>query len=152
MSIEFRKATSLDLPHIVRLLAEDPIGSTREKYENPLPSSYYAAFDDINKDRNNYLIVAELDNQIVGTLQLTVITYLTYQGGKRGLIEGVRTDMSVRGKGIGKAMLEWAIQKSKIEGCHMVQLTTDKKRPEALEFYKKLGFVASHEGLKLHLK
>lgn len=94
--------------------------------------------------------MAELENQVVGILQLTLITYLTYQGGKRALIEGVRTDKSVRGQGVGKAMLEWAIQKAKDEGCHVVQLTTDKKRPDALEFYKKLGFVASHEGMKLY--
>ncbi|MGB6976196.1 MAG: GNAT family N-acetyltransferase [Gammaproteobacteria bacterium] len=151
MNISFRKANRSDVSHIVRLLSEDNIGITREKYENPLPLSYYAAFDVINADKNNLLIVAELNNQIIGTLQLTFITYLTYQGGKRALIEGVRTDQSIRGKGIGKAMIEWAIKKAKEEGCHVVQLTTDKKRPGALEFYKKLGFVASHEGLKLHL-
>jgi GNAT superfamily N-acetyltransferase len=150
MNVNFRKANRSDVPHIVQLLAEDTIGMTREQYKEPLPQSYYAAFDVINADKNNWLIVAELDNKIIGTLQLTFITYLTYQGGKRALIEGVRTDKSVRGKGIGRAMLEWAIQKAKEEGCHVVQLTTDKRRPDALEFYKKLGFVASHEGLKLH--
>ncbi len=151
MNINFRKANRTDIPHIVRLLAEDTIGITREKYADPIPAFYYEAFDTINVDKNNYLIVAELDNEIIGTLQLTFITYLTYQGGKRALIEGVRTDESIRSKGIGKAMLEWAIQKAKEEGCHVVQLTTDKRRPDALEFYKKLGFIASHEGLKLHL-
>ena len=151
MKINFRKATRNDVPSIVRLLADDPLGAKREKYVEPLPSQYYAAFDEINSDKNNYLIVAELDNQVVGTLQLTLITYLTYQGGKRALIEGVRTDKSVRGQGVGKAMLEWTIQKAKSEGCHVVQLTTDKTRPDALEFYKKLGFVASHEGMKLYI-
>jgi GNAT superfamily N-acetyltransferase len=150
MNIHFRKATRDDVPNIVRLLADDPLGADREKYVEPLPSQYYAAFDEINSDKNNYLIVAELDSQVVGTLQLTLITYLTYQGGKRALIEGVRTDKSVRGQGVGKAMLEWAILKAKDEGCHVVQLTTDKKRPDALEFYKKLKFIASHEGMKLY--
>ena len=150
MNINFRKATRDDVQNIVRLLADDPLGATREKYIEPLPSKYYAAFDEINSDKNNYLIVAELDKQIIGTLQLTLMTHLTYQGGKRGLIEGVRADKSVRGQGVGKAMLEWAIQKAKDEGCHVVQLTTDKKRPDALEFYKKRGFVASHEGMKLY--
>ena len=150
MNINFRKATPDDISNIVRLLADDPLGAIREQYTDPIPAKYYAAFDEINSDKNNYLIVAELDNKIIGTLQLTLITYLTYQGGKRALIEGVRTDKSMRGQGIGKAMLEWAIQKAKDEGCHVVQLTTDKKRPDALEFYKKLGFVASHEGMKLH--
>lgn len=151
MNIKFRKAERSDVTHIVRLLAEDDIGITREKYGELIQGSYYEAFDIINADKNNYLIVAELDNQIIGTLQITFITYLTYQGGKRASIEGVRTDQSIRGKGIGKIMLEWAIQKAKEEGCHVVQLTTDKRRPDALEFYKKLGFVVSHEGLKLHL-
>jgi len=150
-NLHFRKANRLDLPFIIRLLADDPLGAEREKFANPLPEQYYTAFDEICSDKNNYLIVAELDNQIIGTLQLTLISYLTYQGGKRALIEGVRTDKSVRGKGIGKAMLEWTIQKAKVEGCHIVQLTTDKKRPDALEFYKMLGFIASHEGMKLYL-
>jgi GNAT superfamily N-acetyltransferase len=151
MNINFRKAIRNDVQNIVRLLADDPLSAEREKYVEPLPLPYYAAFEEINSDKNNYLIVAELDNQLVGTLQLTLITYLTYQGGKRALIEGVRTDKSVRGQGVGKAMLEWAIHKAKEKGCHVVQLTTDKKRSDALEFYKKLGFIASHEGMKLHL-
>lgn len=149
-NIIFRKANRSDVPNIVRLLADDDIGISREQYQESLPSSYYDAFDEIDADKNNSLIVVELNNQIVGTLQITFITYLTYRGGKRALIEGVRTHKSVRGQGIGKAMLEWAIQKAKDEGCHVVQLTTDKRRPDALELYKKLGFVASHEGLKLH--
>lgn len=150
MNIHFRKATRSDVATIVRLLAEDALGATREQFIDPIPAQYYAAFDEINSDKNNYLIVAELENKIVGTLQLTLITYLTYQGGKRALIEGVRIDQSVRGQGVGKAMLEWAIKKARDEGCHVVQLTTDKKRPDALTFYQKLGFIPSHEGLKLH--
>src|SRR5829696_6667399 len=94
MNIIFRKATREDIPNIVCLLADDPLGAERERYAEPLPVQYYTAYDEINSDKNNYLIVAELDNQLVGTLQLTLITYLTYQGGKRALIEGVRTDKS----------------------------------------------------------
>ena len=90
--------------------------------------------------------------KIIGTSQLTIITYLTYQGGKRGQIEGVRIDESYRGQGIGKLMIEWAINKSRELNCHLVQLTMDKKRFETIDFYQKLGFIASHEGLKLHLK
>lgn len=151
MNIHFRKATRSDVPTIVRLLADDSLGDTREKYTEPLPIQYYEAFDEINSDKNNYLIIAELDGQVVGTLQLTFITYLTYQGGKRALIEGVRIDQSVRGKGIGKSMLEWAINKAREKSCHVVQLTTDKKRSDALQFYKSIGFIASHEGMKLYL-
>jgi N-acetylglutamate synthase-like GNAT family acetyltransferase len=110
MSFIIRKANRSDVPHIVRLLADDNIGTTREKYEEPLPQGYYKAFDIINADKNNWLLVAELDNKIIGTLQITFITYLTYQGGKRAQIEGVRTDKSVRGKGIGKTLVEWSIE------------------------------------------
>ena len=126
------------------------MGCTREKCIAPLPQTYYAAFTKIDVDQNSLLIVAELAGKIVGTLQLTFIVYLTYQGGKRALIEGVRVDAAKRGLGVGAAMLNWAIQKSKEEECHMVQLTTDKRRKEALAFYQQLGFVASHEGMKLY--
>ena len=146
-----RKATENDLSSIVKLLANDPLGMKRECYQDPLPESYRRAFFEINADKNNFLVVVEENNKIVGTLQLTFITYLTYQGGKRALIEGGRIDESCRGKGLGKKLFEWAIEKSREEKCHVIQLTTDKKRPDALEFYIKLGFIASHEGLKLHL-
>jgi GNAT superfamily N-acetyltransferase len=149
--INIRKATHDDVAEIVRMLADDRLGEKREQYTNPLPHQYYAAFNEIDADKNNYLIVAEIDNKVIGTLQLTLIPYLTYQGGKRALIEAVRIDSAYRGKGIGKILFEWAITKSGTEGCHLVQLTTDKERPDALEFYKKLGFVPSHEGLKLFL-
>ena len=151
MKLNFRKATKQDVPELVRMLADDALGAKRENYADPLPPQYYSAFAEIDADKNNYLLVTELDNQIVGMLQITITPYLTYQGGKRALIEGVRTDKTVRGKGIGKEMLTWAIKKAKADGCHVVQLTTDKKRPEALEFYQKLGFAATHEGMKLHL-
>jgi GNAT superfamily N-acetyltransferase len=151
MTVTFRKATRSDLPEIIRLLADDQIGATREKYEEPLLPAYYSAFDAINADKNSRLIVAELDNKIIGTLQLTFITYLTFQGGRRALIEEVRIDKSVRNRGFGKMMMEWSIQQAKENGCHLVQLTSNKKRTQALEFYKRLGFVASHEGMKLHL-
>lgn len=149
--INIRGATREDVADIVRMLADDRLGEKREQYASPLPYAYYAAFDEINADKNNYLIVAEIDHKVIGTLQLTLIPYLTYQGGKRALIEAVRIDSAYRGKGIGKILFEWAIAKAVTEGCHLVQLTTNKQRPDALEFYKKLGFVTSHEGLKLFL-
>lgn len=151
MNVTIRKANRQDVVDIVRLLADDALGAKRERYEDPLPSQYYAAFDQINTDNNSCLIVAEIGNKVIGTLQITFITYLTYQGGKRALIEAVRIDRTFRGKGIGKVMFEWAISKSREEGCHLVELTTDKTRPDALHFYKNLGFVPSHEGMKLRL-
>lgn len=151
LNFKIRKARRDDVPHIVRLLANDPLGKQRESYQDPLPEEYYDAFSEINADKNNYLIVVEDGSKIIGTSQLTIITYLTYQGGKRAQIEGVRIDEAYRGRGIGRLMLEWAIYKAVELGCHLVQLTMDKKRLDTIEFYKKLGFVASHEGLKLYL-
>ncbi|MBA2653052.1 MAG: GNAT family N-acetyltransferase [Tatlockia sp.] len=151
MTVKIRKAYKADLPQIVRLLANDPLGKQRESYEDPLPQNYYTAFTEIDSDPNNYLIVLEKANKIIGTAQLTIVRYLTYQGGRRGQIEGVRIDESYRGQGIGKLMIEWAINKSRELNCHLVQLTMDKKRFETIEFYQKLGFIATHEGLKLHL-
>lgn len=151
MDINIRLATRQDVSEIVRLLSDDEFGAKRERYEDPLPLSYYLAFDNIKSDKNSFLVVAEMGDKVVGTLQLTYITYLTYQGGKRALIEGVRIDNSCRGQGVGRLMLNWAISKAKEDSCHVVQLTTDKHRPDALEFYKKLGFIPSHEGMKLFL-
>ena len=111
---------------------------------------YYQAFGKIDTDKNQYLIVIEDNHKIIGTLQLTIITYLTYRGGKRGQIEGVRIDDAYRRHGIGKMMIQWAIDKARELNCHLVQLTMDKKRQETIEFYKKLGFIDSHEGMKLH--
>lgn len=150
-NFKIRKVSLDDIPYIVQLLANDPLGIKRESYEDPLPQEYYTAFQEINADKNQHLIVVEDNNKIIGTMQLTIITYLTYKGGRRAQIEGVRINESYRNQGIGKLMIEWAISKSRELNCHLVQLTTDKKRPAALEFYKKLGFVVSHEGLKLHL-
>lgn len=148
---KIRKASFDDIPYIVQLLANDLLGTQRESYQDPLPQQYYTAFQEINEDKNQHLIVVENNNKIIGTMQLTIITYLTYKGGRRAQIEGVRIDESYRNQGIGKLMIAWAISKSRELNCHLVQLTSDKKRPAALEFYKKLGFVVSHEGLKLHL-
>ena len=152
LNFTIRKACYDDVSAIVRLLAHDPLGEQRESYQEPLPDKYYNAFFDIDNDKNNYLIVIEADHhQIIGTCQLTLMTYLTYQGGKRGQIEGVRIDESYRGYGVGKLLIEWAINKSREMGCRLVQLTMDKKRLETINFYKKLGFIASHEGMKLHI-
>jgi GNAT superfamily N-acetyltransferase len=149
--LSFRKAARTDAPEIVRLLADDPLGAKRERYELPLPAAYLAAFDAIEADANNELVVASLGERVVGVLQLTFIPYLTNQGAWRALIEGVRVDSGVRSAGVGKALLEWAIARARERGCRMVQLTTDKSRADAKRFYEKLGFVASHEGMKLHL-
>ena len=133
------------------MLANDELGQLREDYQEPLPEKYYRAFENIDRDPNQELIVIEDKNSvIIGTLQLTFVQYLTYQGGIRAQIEAVRIREDVRGQGIGEKLFQWAINRSKERGAHLLQLTTDKKRPEALRFYEKLGFKASHEGMKLH--
>lgn len=149
--VQFRKAQKADVRAIVEMLANDPLGAKRERFQSPLPQSYYDAFEAIDSDPNNELVVATVDSQIAGGLQLTLIPYLTYQGGWRALIEGVRVASEFRSKGIGREMFQLAIDRARMRGCHILQLTTDKARPDALRFYESLGFTASHEGLKLHL-
>ena len=134
----FRRARADDVPDIVRLLADDPLGATRERYESPLPESYARAFRAIEQDANNELVVACRGERVVGVLQLTCIPSLTYQGGWRALIEGVRVDSGERSQGLGKILFEWAIARACERGCHMVQLTTDKARPDAKRFYESL--------------
>ena len=149
--LAFRRARAEDVPDIVRMLADDPLGATRERYEHPLPESYTRAFRAIDADPNNELVVACRGERVVGVLQLTYLPSLTYQGGWRALIEGVRVDGRERSQGLGKTLFEWAITRARERGCHMAQLTTDKARPDARRFYEALGFVASHEGMKLRL-
>lgn len=150
-SLEFRLAVLQDLDQIVAMLADDVLGSKRERYEQPLPASYLQAFQAIAKDPNNELVVACFGNEVVGVQQITFTPYITHQGGWRATIEGVRTASSVRGKGVGTQLINWAIERAKERGCHLIQLTTDKQRPDALRFYERLGFQATHEGLKMKL-
>lgn len=146
----FRNAVKADIVHIVKLLAEDKLGAKRENFQIPIPKTYLNAFTNIANDPNQELIVVENDSKdIIGTLQLSYIQYLTYQGGIRAQIEAVRIRKDKRGLGYGKQMFEWAISRAKEKNAHLIQLTTDKKRPEAIDFYKQLGFKQSHEGMKL---
>ena len=145
-----RPARKEDVDAIVAMLADDPLGSKREAYKDPLPESYYEAFEVISNDPNHELMVAEQDGKVIGTLQLSFLPYLTYRGGWRAQIEAVRVHKDHRGSGLGKQLFEWAIARAKERGAHVLQLTTDKQRPDALRFYESLGFRASHEGMKLH--
>ena len=148
----FRKARKGDISNIVKMLADDKLGSKREDYKVPLPNSYYNAFEKILQDKNQELIVLEnFNKEIIGTLQLTFIQYLTFQGSLRAQIEAVRIQNKFRGKGFGKRIIKWAIKRSIDRGAHLVQLTTDKHRPDAIEFYRALGFRDSHMGMKLNL-
>ena len=151
--MKFRKTTKADVPAIVEMIADDELGKTREKFMNPLPEEYFEAFEQINNDSNQELIVVENDeNQIVGTLQLSFIQYLTYRGGIRAQIEAVRIRKEQRGLGLGKAMFKWAIKRAVERNAHLLQLTTDKQRPQAIQFYEDLGFKSTHEGMKMHFK
>lgn len=150
--MKFRKAIRQDVPFIIQLLANDKLGQRRENYKDPLPETYYNAFERINADPNQELVVVEdTQNEIIGTLQLSFIPYLTYQGGIRAQIEAVRIREDVRGEGLGQKMFEWAIERARERNAHLLQLTTDKQRPDAIRFYEKLGFKASHEGMKMNL-
>ena len=152
MKLNYRKATLNDLSEIIRMLAYDKLGKLRDKYTTTLPIRCIEAFNRINEDHNQELIVVENEqSEIVGTLQLSFLQYLTYQGGVRAQIEAVRINEKYRNKGLGTQFFLWAIEKYKSKVAHVVQLTTDSKRPEAKTFYLKLGFIDSHEGMKLYL-
>lgn len=150
-TVRIRPARRDDVPAVVRMLADDPLGSTRERYADPLPAEYWAAWDAVERDPNQLLIVAEVDGEPAGVLQLTFIPGLTRLGSWRALVEGVRVDRARRGAGLGEIMVIWAVDEAKRRGCRLIQLTTDKQRPDAHRFYERLGFVATHEGMKREL-
>lgn len=143
-----REARREDVPAIVALLADDALGAGRE---GPADDAYYTAFELIAADPGNRVLVAEAAGRVVGTLQLTIIPGLSRHGMLRGQIEGVRVSADQRGQGLGRRMIERAIELARDSGCGLVQLTSDKRRPDAVRFYESLGFTASHEGLKLPL-
>ncbi|MEQ5775850.1 GNAT family N-acetyltransferase [Thalassospira sp. NFXS8] len=151
----FRYAIRADLPAIVALLADDEKGKTRENFTNPLPDVYGNAFDAMEATStdalpNKYLL-AIMDEQIVGCLQLTLIPGLSRQGRLRAQIEGVRVSSNYRGQKIGEAMILHAVNIARDLGASLMQFTTDKTRADAHRFYQRLGFVASHEGMKREL-
>lgn len=185
--VVFRQAKREDLPEIVRMLADDFLGATRERFENPLPESYVKAFEEIEADKNNELIVAVLSEppalagglganqhssdlrlkpsayadgsdktaaieKIVGILQITFTPSISFQGGKRATIESVRVDEKYRGRGFGKKLMKWSIERARQENCFAIQLTTTAERKDARRFYEGLGFTGSHLGMKLYLK
>ncbi|MEM6764626.1 MAG: GNAT family N-acetyltransferase [Bacteroidota bacterium] len=149
--LNYRKAQQEDVPLIVHLLADDKLGSQREQIQDPLPAIYYEAFSRISADTNQELWVVEMAQVgVIGTFQLSFIPYLSYQGGIRAQIEAVRIRADYRGQGIGKEVLSWVIQRAKEKGAHLLQLTSNKQRSKAIRFYEQLGFISSHEGMKLH--
>ncbi len=151
MKLDFRQARESDIPELVNLLADDDLGAAREDVSLPLNQRYPDAFRSIQRDPNNELTVVESNAVLVGMLQLTFIPYLTHTGSWRCLIEGVRIAKDYRGQGLGSRFIDWAIARASERNCGIVQLTSDKKRPDALRFYAALGFEATHEGFKLKL-
>ncbi|MFF8656890.1 GNAT family N-acetyltransferase [Streptomyces huasconensis] len=147
--LEIRPAVADDLPAIVAMLADDPLGATRESPDDLTP--YVTAFQRLADDPNQRLVVAVREGRVVGTLQLTIVPGLSRKGATRSIIEGVRVHADERGSGLGTRFIEWAIDESRREDCQLVQLTSDATRTDAHRFYERLGFTASHLGFKLQL-
>jgi len=150
--VTLRAARRQDVPAIVALIAADQLGSTRDGVRDGSDlAAYLTAFDAIDADRAHILVVAESAGEIVGTMQLSFLPGLARHGSLRAQIEAVRVADGTRGSGLGAAMMSWAIDEARRRGCALVQLTSDKSRADAHRFYQRLGFVASHEGMKLAL-
>ncbi|MFD7455289.1 GNAT family N-acetyltransferase [Kitasatospora sp. NPDC059827] len=147
--LTIRRAGEGDLPAIVAMLADDPLGATRESPDDLTP--YRTAFTRIDRDPHQHLVVAERAGRVVGTLQLTVIPGLSRAGSTRTIIEGVRIHAEERGSGLGTELIEWAVERSRELGADLVQLTSDATRTDAHRFYERLGFTASHIGFKRQL-
>ncbi|MDX3576512.1 MULTISPECIES: GNAT family N-acetyltransferase [unclassified Streptomyces] len=147
--LEIRAAVAEDVPAIVCMLADDPLGAQRESPEDLGP--YLAALERLTADPNQRLVVAVREGRVVGTLQLTIVPGLSRRGATRSIIEGVRVHADERGSGLGTRFIEWAIEESRKENCQLVQLTSDVTRTDAHRFYERLGFTASHVGFKLQL-
>ncbi|MER5566487.1 GNAT family N-acetyltransferase [Streptomyces goshikiensis] len=147
--LAIRPATEDDLPAIVAMLADDPLGATRESPDDLTP--YAAALKRLVEDPHQHVVVAVRGDRVVGTLQLTIVSGLSRKGATRSIIEGVRVHADERGSGLGTRFVEWAVDQSRRENCQLVQLTSDVTRTDAHRFYERLGFTASHVGFKLQL-
>jgi GNAT superfamily N-acetyltransferase len=151
-TVRLRQASAADVPALVGLLAADQLGAARDGVRDGSDlAAYTAAFEAIDSDPAHILVAAESDGEIVGTLQLSFLPGLARRGALRAQIEAVRVAEGARSGGLGGAMIGWAIDEARRRGCALVQLTTDKSRTDAHRFYQRLGFVASHEGMKLAL-
>jgi ribosomal protein S18 acetylase RimI-like enzyme len=148
-SITIRRAVREDVSAIVAMLADDKFGSARERLEDPLPASYFKAFEALDRDPNIQLVVAEEGGRVVGCLQLCVLPGLSSQGASRGLIEDVRVASDRRSRGIGEQLVGWAVEQSRGKGCNVVELLTHHSRVDAQRFYERLGFQKSHVGMTI---
>ncbi|MBD0710799.1 MULTISPECIES: GNAT family N-acetyltransferase [unclassified Streptomyces] len=148
-TLGIRPAVRDDIADIVAMLADDALGATRESPDDLTP--YQLAYERLQSDPNQLLVVADRDGVVVGTLQLTIVPGLSRKGSTRSIIEGVRIHGSERGHGLGAKLIEWAVDESRRQGCQLVQLTSDSARTDAHRFYERLGFTGSHVGFKLQL-
>ena len=149
-AVTIRRARRDDVGAIVGMLADDPLGSARERIEDPLPPCYFRAFEALERDPNIQLVVAEHgDGAVVGCLQLCILPGLSSQGASRALIEDVRVARSCRSRGIGEQLVQWALAEARARGCKLVELLTHHTRVDAQRFYKRLGFQPSHVGMTL---
>jgi ribosomal protein S18 acetylase RimI-like enzyme len=149
-SVTIRRARRDDVSVIVAMLADDPLGGARERIEEPLPPSYFQAFEKLEHDPHVRLVVAE-DGKgtVVGCLQLCILPGLSSQGASRGLIEDVRVAMPYRSRGTGEQMVQWAVTEARAQGCKLVELFTHNTRVDAQRFYRRLGFQPTHVGMTL---
>jgi GNAT superfamily N-acetyltransferase len=152
MNLTHRKASIDDLKTIVSLISDDKLGQTREEFNNKLDQNYIDAFYKINSDPNQYLMVLCNNKKVIGTCHGTLMSSLMFKGSMRMQIEAVRIDLEARGENLGAKMIEFALEWGKKHGATIFQLTTNKKRAGAIKFYEKLGFKATHEGMKLYLE
>jgi ribosomal protein S18 acetylase RimI-like enzyme len=149
-SVAIRRACRDDVGFIVAMLADDRLGAARERLEDPLPQSYFRAFEAVDRDPNIQLVVAAQDDgAVIGCLQLCILPGLSSQGASRALIEDVRVATPCRGRGIGEALVRWAVTEARAKGCKLVELLTHNTRVDAQRFYERLGFARSHVGMTL---
>jgi ribosomal protein S18 acetylase RimI-like enzyme len=148
-SITIRRARRDDVGTIVHMLADDALGGPRERIDDPLPNSYFKAFETVDRDPNIQLVVAEEGGAVVGCLQLCILPGISSQGASRGLIEDVRVASDRRGRGIGEQLVQWAVGEARGRGCALVELLTSNARVDAQRFYERLGFARSHVGMTI---
>ena len=151
LEVDYRIAARSDLASIVALLNDDEFGAGRNPVFEKASLEYSTAFDSIERDPSNQFIVASMDGRIVGCYQLTFIVGLSHLGGERAQIESVRVASDLRGVGLGTDLMRDALRRASERGCFLVQLTTDLRREHTKRFYERLGFIASHNGMKLPL-
>lgn len=150
-ALTFRPARRPDLGAIIALIADDGLGRERDGISEAPDGAYIAAFEAIARDSNQLMAVAELAGEVIGYMQISFIPGLSRRGAWRGQLESVRIASHLRGRGMGETFFLWAIGQCRARNCTLVQLTTDVQRRDALRFYQRLGFVASHHGMKLQL-